>query len=129
MPQIEVDDRTYRELELLAVSWHTDTIGDVVARLVTAVATHVTVRRAHPVSLPVPVHAVYAGTRIEAIFDRETYAVSFADGPLARRTYYSPGDACRAIVRRLNPTVSTIGSGWTFWIVTATGARLDTLRR
>jgi hypothetical protein len=33
VPQIEVDDRTYRELELLAVAWHT-TIAEAVARLV-----------------------------------------------------------------------------------------------
>jgi hypothetical protein len=128
MPQIEVDHRTYREMELLAVAWHTDTLGEVVARLVTAVATRGVVREARPALPPVAVHAVYAGTRIEATFDREAYMVTFIDGPLAGRTYFSPGDACRAIVRRLNPAVSPFGRGWTFWTVTATGARLTTLR-
>ena len=33
MPRIEVDARTYRELELIALAWNT-TVGDVVARLV-----------------------------------------------------------------------------------------------
>ena len=128
MPQIEVDDRTYREMELLAVAWNT-TIKDVVDRLVIAMTTRATVRRPLPALPSVAVHAAYAATRIEATFDPETYAVSVTTGPLAGRTYYSPGDACRAVIRRLHPGVSPIGSGWTFWTVTATGARLDTLRR
>ena len=33
MPRIEVDARTYRELELIALAWNT-TVGEVVARLV-----------------------------------------------------------------------------------------------
>ena len=71
MPQIEVDDRTYRELELLAVAWHT-TITEAVDRLVTKLATRATVR-AHPATDPVEVHAFNSGTRIDATVDPESH--------------------------------------------------------
>jgi hypothetical protein len=33
VPRIEVDGRTYRELELIALAWNT-TVGDALARLI-----------------------------------------------------------------------------------------------
>jgi hypothetical protein len=128
VPEIEVDDRTYRELELLAVAWNT-TIRDVVDRLVLAPATGAGVLRTRPALPPVAVHAVYAGTRIEALFERDSAYVTVCSGPLSGQTYTSPSGARRAVVALLNPAVSPTGSGWVFWKVTGTGARLETLRR
>lgn len=127
MPEIEIEDRTYRELELLAVDWNT-TIRDVVDRLVGVVALGPGARRPRPAKPPVAVHAVYAGTRIEARFEPDSQRVTVGSGPLSGQTYTSPSGARRAVVARLNPAVSPVGNGWAFWKVTATGARLDTLR-
>jgi hypothetical protein len=77
----------------------------------------------------VAVHAVYAGTRIEATFEPESQHVIVCSGPLSGQTYTSPGGARRAVVAHLNPAVSPVGNGWAFWKVTTTGARLETLRR
>jgi hypothetical protein len=128
VPYIEVDDRTYRELELLAVAWNT-TIADALTRLVVTVATAATARRARPALPPVALQAVYAGTRVDATFDPESHAVTVCSGPLCGQRYTSPSGARRAVVALLNPTVSPVGNGWNFWTVTDTGDRLHTLRR
>ncbi|GAA1810974.1 hypothetical protein GCM10009682_35690 [Luedemannella flava] len=127
MPDIEVGEGTYRELELLAVAWHT-TIPDVVRRLVHAAATGVPPRRAYAALVSVAVHASYAGTRIEAIFEPEPHAVTVRSGPLRGRIFKTPSGARRAVIEALNPGASSAGNGWHFWTVTATGARLHTLR-
>ena len=125
MPQIEVDDRTYRELELLAVAWHT-TITEAVARLITTVATRASVR-ARPAADAIEVHAFYNGTRIEATFDPESHAVTVCSGPLCGRTFNTPDGARRAVITLLTPGYSPHGSGSTFWAVTDAGALLNTL--
>lgn len=127
VPQIEVDDRTYRELELLAVAWHT-TITEAVDRLVTKLATRATVR-AHPATDSVEVHAFYNGTRIDATFDPESHAVTVCSGPLCGRIFKTPDGARRAAITLLTPGYSPNGNGWTFWTVTDTGALLNTLHR
>jgi hypothetical protein len=76
------------------------------------------------------VHAIYRGSRIEARFDPRTHAVTITtDGPLQGHAFTTPSGARAAVVTHLNPDVSPIGNGWTFWTVPATGARLHTLRR
>jgi hypothetical protein len=129
MPHIEVDDHTYQRLELLAAAWHT-TIADVVDRLVTAaLAIGATPRRARAATPPVAVHAVYAGTRVEAIFEPESHHLTLRTGPLRGQTYLSPNDAHRAVITLLDPGAAPVGNGWTFWTVTATGAGLHTLHQ
>jgi hypothetical protein len=117
MPQIEVDDRTYRELELLAVAWHT-TITEAVDRLVLKRATRATVR-AHPPEQPVEIYAFYNGTRTDATFDPESHAVTVCSGPLCGHTYTSPTDAEDAVCDVLNPTGEAVVEGWTSWLITA----------
>jgi hypothetical protein len=123
VPQIEVDDRTYRELELLAVAWHT-TIGEAVDRLVIKVATRATVR-VHPAEHPVELYAFYNGTRIDATFDPESHAVTVCSGPLCGQTYASPTDAEDAVCDVLNPGGEAVVEGWTSWLVTASRRPLD----
>lgn len=127
MPQIEVDNRTYRELELLAVAWHT-TIAEAVARLVTMMTTRATVR-AHPTTDPVEVYAFYNGTRIDATFDPESYAVTVCNGPLCGQTYASPRVAEEAVCHVLDPDNEAVVDGWISWLVTASGLPLDLLHR
>ena len=127
MPQIEVDDRTYRELELLAVAWHT-TITEAVDRLVTNCATRATVR-AHPAEHPVEFYAFYNGTRIDATFDPESHAVTVCSGPLCGHTYVSPTDAQDAACDVAQPHREAVVEGWTSWLITASGIPLDLLHR
>jgi hypothetical protein len=125
MPQIEVDDRTYRELELLAVAWHT-TITEAVDRLVLKGATRAAVR-AHPAEHPVEIYAFYNGARTEATFDPESHAVTVRSGPLCGHTYASPTDAEDAVCDVLNPDGEGVVEGWTSWLVTASRIPLDRL--
>jgi hypothetical protein len=125
VPHIEVDDRTYRELELLAVAWHT-TITEAVDRLVLNGATRANVR-AHPAEHPVEIHAFYNGARIDATFDPESHAVTVCSGPLCGHTYASPTDAEDAVCDVLNPTGEAVVEGWTSWLITASRIPLDRL--
>ena len=129
MGHIEVGDDTYRDLELLAASWQT-TVGEAVARLIDTFTTASNPAGETADASPlVAVHAVYAGTRVEATFDPRTRVVTITSGPLSGRSFPSPSGARAAVVRLLNPSVSPIGNGWHFWLITDTGARLHTLRR
>ena len=128
MGHIEVSDETYRDLELLAASWRT-TVGEAVARLVDTPSTASTPEGEPADASPLlAVHAVYAGTRTEATFDPRNRVVTITSGPLSGRSFTSPSGARIAVVRLLNPSVSPIGNGWHFWVITDTGARLRTLR-
>ena len=71
---------------------------------------------------------MYAGARMEATFDPRTRVVAITGGPLSGCSFTSPSGARAAVVRLLNPSVSPIGNGWHFWVITDTGARLHTLR-
>jgi hypothetical protein len=125
VPQIEVDDRTYRELELLAVAWHT-TITEAVDRLVLKGATRAPVR-AHPAGNPVEIYAFYNGTRTDATFDPESHTVTVCSGPLRGHTYASPTDAEDAVCDVLNPDNEGVVEGWTSWLITASRIPLDRL--
>lgn len=127
MPQIEIDERTYGDVELLAAAWRT-TPGDAIRRLVAAMATGVSLGPERPNLPPVDVHTLYAGTRVEATFDPDTHCVTIRGGLLGGQTYTSPSGARRAVVGLLNPDINPNGNGWDFWTVTTTGAKLRTLR-
>ncbi|MFF4647782.1 hypothetical protein [Streptomyces sp. NPDC001389] len=74
-----------------------------------------------------PVYAIYQHRRVEGYFDRSTGALSIPAGPGAGQ-YKTPSGAARAVVAALRPQVSPIRTGWTFWHLSETGARLETLR-
>jgi hypothetical protein len=71
---------------------------------------------------------VYAGTRVEGIYHRPTRGLTVITAPTAGRTFNSPSGARRAVVSALNPTIAPNGSGWDFWIITATGRTLNSIR-
>lgn len=77
----------------------------------------------------VPIHVDYQGQRVEATFDPDSEAVVVLSDPLRGRSFASPSGAAVEIVRRLNPDVSPNRNGWNFWIVTATGAPLSSIRQ
>lgn len=125
VPSIDISDAAYRELERLAVAWDCG-ITEAADRLVAGFTSRGWRR---PTSDLVTIHAVYAGTRTEATYEPDSHCVTVCSGPLCGQTYTSPSGARRAVVAVLNPAVSPAGNGWTFWTITATGARLETLRR
>src|SRR5205809_209920 len=118
MPRIEVSDEVYAHIALLSAAWHT-TPGEAVTRLIYDLTTPGTEPSD---SQPVAVHSIYAGTRTDATFDPATRVVTITSGPLSGRRFTSPSGARTAVVRLLNPSVSPIGNGWHFWIITDTGA-------
>lgn len=76
----------------------------------------------------VAIHADYEGHRTRARFIRPG-RIEVDDGPLAGTAYGSPSEAARAVVAHYKPTVSPHRNGWSFWILTASGDPLQSLRR
>jgi hypothetical protein len=120
----------YREIVLLATAWNT-TAPEVVSRLV---GHYYLTNAASVENTPtgddsgVAVHRVYAGRRVEGRYERATSSVTITSGPLAGQFFRSPSGASAAVVTALNPGVAPSRSGWTFWIVTATGKTLSSIR-
>jgi hypothetical protein len=76
----------------------------------------------------VQIHAVYGGVRTDGVYDPATTAVTITSGPLAGATYSRPSGAAIAVVQLSNRTVNPNRNGWSFWIVSSTGERLQTIR-
>lgn len=76
----------------------------------------------------VPIHVLYQGSKTEAVFEPTTRRVTVMTGPLAGQSWKSPSGAAVAVVRKANPTIRAERNGWRFWVVTATGATLESLR-
>lgn len=129
MPEIEIDVATDRYLEF-AASVAGLTKGQVVARLVEQV--QAMARGAAEVKGeeggPIKIHADYAGHRTSAVFVPGPGRIEISAGPLAGQTFRSPSEAARKVVEHRRPGVSPHRNGWSFWIVSATGAPLQSLR-
>ena len=76
-----------------------------------------------------PIHVVYKGQRVDAEFDRGSQAVTIISGPLAGSFYEKPSPAARAVVELVSPDVNPHRNGWGFWIVTATGQTVQSIRK
>lgn len=130
MPAIPLDSGTHRQVKLLARAWRISE-GGAIARLVEQFqAGPVDDNSAHTDTNadPVPIHATYEGTRVDAVFDAATERVEILKGPLAGQAFKSPSGAAIAVVRSLNPQVQPNRNGWSFWVVNDTGHILQTLR-
>lgn len=121
----------YREILLLAAAWNVAPAAAIGRLIDHYYLTQLGGRRHGPVELgesDVAVHRVYAGRRIEAVYHRVTGGVTVSSEPLSGRGFRSPSGARAAVVSALNPGVAPNGSGWDFWIVTATGKTLRSIR-
>jgi hypothetical protein len=112
VPAIGVHDDVFEKLRLLARAWDISE-PEVVARLLVGI----------------PIHAIYEGVRIGALFDPVTSSVTITSGPCAGQTFKSPSGAAVALVGALNPAVKPNRSGWSFWWISETGEMLQVLRR
>lgn len=140
MGYIEISDQTYRELLSVAVAWHT-TVTGALARLVTELAgslepddptTTPGTPNASPnqaATSPVAVFARHAGTRTKATFNPHTHAVTITNGPLTGQSFTTPTAAMCAVILASGSTTHGPGNGWRFWIVTATGQPIRSLRQ
>lgn len=124
---IDVDDETYARIRFAArVAGIPE--AEVVAR---AVEAYVVDDAPPPVPKwdPVPIYGVYGGRRIEAVFTPATKRVVVTGEPLPGAAFKSPSGAAQAVVRALNPERAVVNvSGWQFWRVVATDARLEVFR-
>jgi hypothetical protein len=80
----------------------------------------------------VPVHVVYYGERAEGIFHPSTSLIDIVSGPGSKATGLKPSPAAGEVIMAVNKDRGAMGTGsrngWGFWIVNATGKRLQSVR-
>jgi hypothetical protein len=129
MPKVEVDQQTDDYLALAAKVAGISK-GQVVTQLV------VLARSESPSAAPVrlggdrevAIHADYEGHRTNAQFIRGPGRIEIIDGPIAGESFKTPSEAAVRVVREYNPEVNPNRNGWTFWVISETGAPLQTIR-
>lgn len=75
----------------------------------------------------VEVHATYDGHRISGRYNTSTRALTVMSGP-DQGVYGAPSGAAVAVVKALNPYINPSRNGWSFWMITATGELLQSIR-
>ncbi|MFG2920921.1 hypothetical protein ACGFYA_05325 [Streptomyces sp. NPDC048305] len=124
---VKLGEVASRQVSLLARAWGVDAEG-VVLRLLDHFEAVGGERSAEAVKRGVvAVHARYAGHKVCGEFDLESRSLVITSG-LAQGRYKSPSGAATAAVKAYKPEADPHRNGWSFWIVDATGARLQSLR-
>ncbi|MFE5298108.1 hypothetical protein [Streptomyces sp. NPDC056632] len=126
-PSVTLDPSTHSLLNLLAKAWNT-TPTDAVRQLLVLFAETMPAAAQTDADGRVPVHAIYAATRVNALYDTATQSVTIPEGNPGAGTYKSPSGASRAVIETLRPDVLPIRTGWTFWRITSSGQVLRTIR-
>ncbi|WP_191301436.1 hypothetical protein [Lentzea cavernae] len=127
MKTIDVGDSVHERVALLARVWDVSP-SDVIRRLLDEfVRSGGQASREHGDD-EVPIHAMYEGQRIDAVYHTRTKRVDSGTGVLAGRSFKSPSDAAMAIVQALNPKVHPNRNGWTFWNITESDKTLATIK-
>ena len=134
MPTIDIDDETAGKLQLLARAWDCSVSAAVKRLLRTFLETpHKEERKeedeGQPDSNLVPIHLTYEGSRVDALFDRRSHAVTVLSGELGGKRFKSPSGAAVSVIHSLKPQIKPNRNGWITWVVSATGVLLQTLRR
>lgn len=128
MKSIEVSDGVHERVALLARAWGVSA-GEAIRRLLDEfVHSGEQAPRREPEDDEIPIHAVYEGQRIDAVYHTRTKRVDAGTGVLAGQSFKSPSGAAMAIVRALNPKVHPNRNGWTFWTITQTGKTLEAIK-
>lgn len=129
-PTIEVDEATYRSLELAARLTGVS-VGGVVSRLVANAVESPQEKVGGGESRPgkVAVYADYAGVRTHGEFESSTSRIEITSGPLAGKAFGTPSQAAVAVVQHYKPDIDPNRNGWTFWVLDdGSGNRLQTIR-
>jgi hypothetical protein len=128
MKQLEVADEVHAQVALLAKAWNTS-VSDVIRRLLAEFRSEdAPSAPAKPKFGEVAVHAIYAGIRTDGLFNQHSGSLTISSGPLAGRTYSKPSGAAVALVQIYSPEVNPNRNGWSFWVVSRTGQRLQAIR-
>ena len=127
MQQLTVTDAVYEQVTLLARAWSTN-VSDVVDRLLRDFRGAEAEAASPGNAQQVAVHAIYAGVRTEGMYDRAARSLTITTGPLAGRTFSKPSGAAVALVAALRPGVHPNRNGWSFWVESSSGNRLQTIR-
>ncbi|WP_328486053.1 hypothetical protein [Streptomyces zaomyceticus] len=122
-----LDPSTHSLLNLLAKAWNT-TPNDAVRQLLALFAETMPAAAQTGTHGRIPVHAIYAATRVDALYDTATQSVTIPEGNPGSGTYKSPSGASRAVIEALRPNVVSIRTGWAFWRITSSGQILRTIR-
>jgi len=128
VPSLDVPALVYEKVVLLAKAWRL-TPGEAVGRLLAEFES--AGDGAGSPSTPgrqIPVSANYHGTRVDGIYDRADRSLTITSGPGAGTRFGSPSAAAVAVVAAVNPGVNPNRNGWGFWVVGATGKRLQSVR-
>jgi hypothetical protein len=124
--QLTVADDVYEQLMLLARAWAVPP-SDVIHRLLSEFSRGGDQATELPLN-EVAVHAIYAGTRTDGLYDPTTKSLTITTGALAGRTFKSPSGAAVTLVATLNPKIHPNRNGWWFWVQSETGELLKTIR-
>jgi hypothetical protein len=141
MEAVEVTSAVASQVRLLARAWDVSTseaIGRLLERFIANEAAAVSpyAQRVNEMATTpaqgqrdsVPIHVVYQGVRIDAVYEPDTRRVEVRSEPLAGRWFKSPSGAACEVVRHLNPGVKPNRNGWGFWTVDATSDLLQSIR-
>ncbi|MGW2838807.1 hypothetical protein ACWCWD_13520 [Streptomyces sp. NPDC001493] len=126
---LSVDPQTYSQLTLLARAWNV-TQEEVVRRLLQHFQSPdapLSTNSAGRTDQHIAVHAIYEGVRVDGLYDTAGSSLEIPHGPGAG-TYRTPSGAATAVLQALNPKVKPNRNGWSFWIVSESGALLQSLR-
>ena len=126
MQQLTVTEDVYEQITLLTKAWGISA-SDVIGRLLRDFrGTQAETAPTKPGQ--VAVHAIYAGSRTEGLYDPAVQSLTITTGPLAGRTFSKPSGAAVALVAALRPGVHPNRNGWSFWVESRTGRRLQAIR-
>lgn len=126
MPELAVSDAVHEQVTLLARAWAIS-VSDVVDRLLRDFRSEQA--EAFPArAQQVAVHALYAGVRTEGTYDGASQSLTITTGPLAGKTFSKPSGAAAALVGALRPGVHPNRNGWSFWVESSSGRRLQAIR-
>lgn len=126
MQQLTVTDAVHEQVILLARAWGIS-VSDVVDRLLRDFR-NVEAGAASARAQQVAVHAIYAGVHTEGMYDRASQSLTITTGSLAGKTFSKPSGAAVALVAALRPGVHPNRNGWSFWVESSSGKRLQAIR-
>jgi hypothetical protein len=129
MSTLTISTHTYDRITDLAHAWGTSDEGAIV-HLIDFWKGATTASRGGQDQ--VPIHVRYYGHRAEGIYHPSSGLIDIISGPAPKATGLKPSPAARAVIIAVNALRGEAGTGsrngWVFWIVTATGQPLQSIR-
>jgi hypothetical protein len=137
MSTLTVSTRTYDRVTDLASAWGISADAAIVRLIdfwkdVSTNSQDGASTGSHDEADQVRIHVRYYGKRAEGIYHPSTGLVDITSGPAAGATELKPSPAAGEVIRTVQQArgkkVTGSRNGWSFWIVTATGELLQSIR-